>query len=81
MDMFHHQQREIHILVHGDDFVPTGDRTDLEWMKKSPEDRFAITTQTLGPGEDQEKEVGVPLEFLESQGMVGNMKLISDMSN
>ena len=55
VSMFYHQQREIKTLVHGDDFISTGDKQDLEWMKKQLEDRFTIKTQTLGPDPDQEK--------------------------
>jgi hypothetical protein len=53
--MLYHQQREIQTLVQGGGFIHTGDRKDLEWMKKSSEDRFTITIQTLGPEEDQDK--------------------------
>ena len=34
--MFWHRQRDIKALVHGDDFVSSGERPELEWSCKGP---------------------------------------------
>ena len=32
--MFYHKARDIHRIVHGDDFLSTASKVNLKWMKK-----------------------------------------------
>lgn len=54
-----HNARDIDLLVHGDDFVSVGDEEDLQWLQKVLESKFEISTQVLGPGDNNDKEVKV----------------------
>ena len=43
-------------LVHGDDFLTSGNRGDCEWMKMQLEKRFEIKTKLVGMRSDEAKE-------------------------
>ena len=51
-----HPRRGLKTLVHGDDFVTQGDRTQAAWLKKELEKRFEIKTKVVGTGKDDVKE-------------------------
>ena len=51
--MFHHLERDIRVLVHGDDYLTSGHGGDLDWMKSRLEDKYKIPTQHVGNGVDQ----------------------------
>ena len=53
---FYHKQRDLRTLVHGDDFVTSGQREGCGWFKKQLETRFSIKTRILGMREDEVKE-------------------------
>ena len=53
--LYHHQERNLRTFLHGDDFATVGDRRGVKWLEESPEKRFAIKTQCVGPG-----AVGIP---------------------
>ena len=55
---FYHKQRELQTLVHGDDFVTSGQRDGCDWFKKQFETRFSIKTKILGMREEEVKEGG-----------------------
>ncbi len=38
------------MMVHGDDFVSTGEREQLEWFKRTLEGIFDINTTVVGQG-------------------------------
>ena len=46
-------------LVHGDDFVVSGEPTDLVWMRNELEPRLEIDTAILGDGPGMSKEVKI----------------------
>ncbi len=54
-----HKGRKLRTLVHGDDFVTTGDRENVRWLKKKMEERFDIKTKVIGnqPGEAKEERI------------------------
>ena len=56
---FWHPKRDLKTMVHGDDFVTSGERDDLQWLKEQMEKRFEIKTQTIGhgPGDSREGKV------------------------
>ena len=55
--IFHHVERGIRTMVHGDDYVSTGMPKDLKWMKTQLETKYQVKTQVLGPGHDEVKQV------------------------
>ena len=56
---FRHHERDIDLMVHGDDFVSTGDGDDLVWLKGIFEAKFEISTNTIGHEPQDEKQLKV----------------------
>jgi len=54
--MYWHRERGIKVLIHGDDFVATETREQLEWLKGKLSKRFEIKATMVGGGIDEEKE-------------------------
>ena len=46
-------------MVHGDDFISTGDEEDLKWLKELLEKRIEIITNMIGHGPGDEKHLKV----------------------
>ena len=57
--VFHHHERGIRTLVHGDDYVSVGQPKQLEWMEKQLKSKYQIKTQLLGPEGEHLKEVKI----------------------
>ena len=57
--VFYHESRAIRTYVHGDDYVSTGTKEDLLWLKTELEKKYQVKTQFLGPEEDQLQEVKI----------------------
>ena len=55
--LFCHPQRCLKCLVHGDDFVVSGEPVDLVWMRNELESKLEINTTILGNGPGMSKEV------------------------
>lgn len=53
-------ERDIGLIVHGDDSVTVGDHQDLIWFKGILEYTFEISTAILGHEEGDQREVKVP---------------------
>ncbi len=47
------------VAVHGDDFLSTGPRQELQWFRKQLETVYEIKTKVLGPGKDENQEVRI----------------------
>jgi hypothetical protein len=62
--MFWHAERDIAVMVHGDDFISTGDGDDLLWLKSVFETKFEISTEIIGHEVDDEKELKVLNRFI-----------------
>ena len=54
--VFHHPERQIMTLVHGDDYVSAGEQGDLDWLELELQKAYEIQTQKIGPGKDQDRE-------------------------
>ena len=55
--LYWHKERDIEVMVHGDDFVSTAEKKQLKWFKDKLEARFkAVKTQVVGDGTQEEKE-------------------------
>lgn len=53
---FYHPTRGIRIYVHGGDYVSTGKPEQLQWMKGRSEEKYAVKTQTLRPGKEDQRQ-------------------------
>ncbi|MDA8583689.1 reverse transcriptase domain-containing protein [bacterium] len=56
---YYHSSMRIRVLVHGDDFVSSGESSSLKWFKKKLEDRFEIKTTVIGLKEEEELETRI----------------------
>ena len=54
--MFWHRQRDIKALFHGDDFVSSGERTELEWLCKGLKRMFETKMAMVGEDDDLAKD-------------------------
>ena len=54
---FRHVQRDVKLTVHGDDFLVTGSRSDLLWLRDKLGSKYEIKTDLLGPEGEQEIKV------------------------
>ena len=57
--VFWHQQRDIKVLVHGDDFVSSGERVELEWLCQGLKKKFETTMIMMGEDDDKAMEARV----------------------
>ena len=53
---YYHSKRDLKTLVHGDDFVTTGSRKEVAWLKVQLERRFEIKTTIMGLGSNEVRE-------------------------
>ena len=55
--LFHHADRDILTLVHGDDFMSTAKAAELDWLNNVLRKELAVKTEILGPaGEKDAKQ-------------------------
>lgn len=54
--IFWHPERDLRTLVHGDDFMTSGNRTNARWFRRVPESRFEIKTVVVGSGSEESAE-------------------------
>ena len=57
--LFCHSQRSLKSLVHGEDFVVSGEHVDLVWMRNELESKLEINTTILGDEPGMSKEVKI----------------------
>ena len=57
--LFCHHQRSLKCLVHGDDFVVSGEPVDLVWMRNELESKLEISTTILGDDTEMSTEVKI----------------------
>ncbi|MDP6496001.1 MAG: hypothetical protein QGI09_11450, partial [Dehalococcoidia bacterium] len=57
--LFYHPDRDLRVVVYGDDFTIVGGRPEVSWFESTMEERYAITKRgRLGSGaEDQEEMI------------------------
>ena len=51
--MYHHLEKGLVTLVHGDDYTTAGNNEDLRWFKQRLEEAYEIKTQIIGPDGDK----------------------------
>ena len=58
--LFHHKQKNLKTVIHGDDFTILGEEEELKWFKGKMEGVYEIKDKgTLGPEANDQKEVRV----------------------
>ena len=62
--LYHHPEKNIYTIVHGDDYVSTGEKGDLQWLKKKLEATFEIKTDLIGLDDNELKTEGKILNRL-----------------
>eukprot|EP00973_Karenia_brevis_P041501 5742611-Karenia_brevis.AAC.1 len=55
--IYWHPERDLVTMVHGDDFISTGDEWNLLWMKAKLEKQYEISTDIIGPDEKDKKQL------------------------
>ena len=48
--MFYHQERDMYVFVHVDDFLCFGEVKDLKWFQESLEKEFELKAEIIQPG-------------------------------
>jgi hypothetical protein len=56
---FRHKEKNVNLLVHGDDFFAVGREGDLGHLKKTLEAIYELKTQMIGPHPDDQKSMKV----------------------
>ena len=57
---FYHAEREVRIVVHGDDFVVEGRQSDLEWVRDVLAAKYILKVRgILGPEQGDQKSIVV----------------------
>lgn len=46
--VYYHEQKDLRVMVHVDDFLCTGEEGELEWFRKQVLKRFEITSKIIG---------------------------------
>ena len=55
--IFRHDDKQIYLSVHGDDFTAVGAKNNLDWFEEQMKGHYELTMQPrLGPGENDSKE-------------------------
>ena len=54
-----HKWRDIKVIFHGDDYVSSGSRGDLEWFERELAKRFEIKTTMIGEDPDLPNDMQV----------------------
>ena len=57
--VFFHPEKRIRTVIHGDDFLSSGARADLRWLKASLERKLDIKTTVMGPAEGEVREMRI----------------------
>ena len=52
----HHAERDIRMLVHGDDYFSSGQADQLDWVQAELSKKYEIQSQRIGDGEGREVE-------------------------
>ena len=56
---FRHAERDIDLIVHGDDFLSVADQDDLKWLGEVLRKRFEISTNVIGHEDEDEKQMKI----------------------
>ena len=62
--LYHHKEKDIYTLIHGDDYVSVGEKSELKWLKAQLETAFEIKSDLLGSSDEELKTSGKILNRL-----------------
>ncbi len=57
--VFYHKARGIRTMVHGDDYVSVGSRSEIKWFESELSKKFDIKTSVIGSTPEDQKEVKI----------------------
>ena len=58
--IFHHKDRDVRAVVHGDDFTILGHESELDWFRKKIAERFEVKFRgRLGPTPKDDKSIRI----------------------
>ena len=77
--LYFHEEWNVKVLVHGDDFVSVGTRSQVNKFKDKLEGRFELHRIESAKDEMRRRKRGYSIELSESLMAAGNMSPISDM--
>ncbi len=56
--LFYHPEKDLRVVVYGDDFSAVGSCRELNWLEETMEKKYAITKRgRLGPAREDQKEL------------------------
>ena len=65
---FFHKLREIHLVVHGDDFVSSGSESEIKWLHGKMAGQYEVKIRgILGPEENDQKSIRILNRIVEFQ--------------
>ena len=70
---YYHSRRRLKTMVHGDDFVTSGERGEAKWFLEKLKGRFEIKTKIIGRGVDEAQEGRVLNRILRAAPKDGSM--------
>ena len=56
---FHHHERGLSLFVHGDDFLASGSRAEVEWLRTTLQSEWSVKSTLIGNDDDLAKEFRV----------------------
>ena len=56
---FYHAKRDMHIVVHGDDFTTLGYDNDLDWLNIEMKKKFEVKSSRIGPASEDNKSLKI----------------------
>ena len=72
---FIHQQKEVHIVTHVDDFLCAGPIEGLKWFKQALSENFDISGQCIGDDDEKNKTRVRTLKFPGPEDLEGGERL------
>ena len=60
--LFHHRERKLMLMVHGDDYAAAGPRSQVNWLSKALEKRFGqeyVKTELLSIHDNDKHEISI----------------------
>ncbi len=54
---YYHEEKNLKMMLHGDDFATVGGVEEIQWLRKKMEERFELKTTIIGQEEEQEGRI------------------------
>ena len=53
--LYHHALKDVKVVTHVDDFICTGEKSELQWLRRELEKKFELKGEIMGPGPGEVK--------------------------